>query len=159
MTLSDGYDGSSFGASIMFGKDLKTWTPAVGLRYVSAGRDAHQDEIGQNISSISTSALTFVAEGRFSHDFAKTNNSLWHSEFSAALTYDFSSSGEDAIVNLPNGSTYTVVGDDFDPIGIELGASIAYLLGDHVDISAGYNLEWRPDYMSHSLTAMFRYSF
>ena len=159
LSLSDNYDGSSFGASIMFGKDLKTWTPAVGLRYVSAGRDAHKDEIGQDISSISTTALTFVAEGRFSHDFAKTNNSLWHSEFSAALTYDFQASGEDAVVNLPNGSTYTVAGDDFDPMGIELGASIAYLLGDHVDISAGYNLEWRPDYMSHSLTAMFRYSF
>ncbi len=159
LTLSDSYDGSSFGASIMFGKDLKTWTPAVGLRYVSAGRDAHKDEVGQDISSVSTSALTFVAEGRFSRDFAKTNNSLWHSELSAALTYDFSASGEDAVVNLPNGSSYTVVGDDFDPLGVELGASIAYLLGDHVDISAGYNLEWRPDYMSHSLTAMFRYSF
>lgn len=159
LTLSDSYDGSSFGASIMFGKDLKTWTPAVGLRYVSAGRDAHKDEVGQDISSVSTSALTFVAEGRFSRDFAKTDNSLWHSEFSAALTYDFQASGEDAVVNLPNGSSYTVVGDDFDPLGVELGASIAYLLGEHVDISAGYNLEWRPDYMSHSLTAMFRYSF
>lgn len=159
MTVSDKYDGSSFGASVMFGKDLKTWTPAVGLRYVTADRDAHKDEIGQDISGISTNVLTLVAEGRFNRDFAQTNDSLWHSEFSGALTYDLTASGEDAVVNLPNGSMYTVKGDDFDPLGIELGASIAYLWGEHVDVSAGYNLEWRPDYMSHTLTAVFRYSF
>lgn len=159
MTVSDKYDGSSFGASVMFGKDLKTWTPAVGLRYVTADRDAHKDEIGQDISGISTNVLTLVAEGRFNRDFAQKNDSLWHSEFSGALTYDLTASGEDAVVNLPNGSMYTVKGDDFDPLGIELGASIAYLWGEHVDISAGYNLEWRPDYMSHTLTAVFRYSF
>lgn len=159
MTVSDKYDGSSFGASVMFGKDLKTWTPAVGLRYVTADRDAHKDEIGQDISSISTNVLTLVAEGRFNYDFAQKNDSLWHSEFSGALTYDLTASGEDAVVNLPNGSVYTVKGDDFDPLGIELGASIAYLWGEHVDISAGYNLEWRPDYTSHTLTAVFRYSF
>ena len=159
MTVKDEYDGSSFGASVMFGKDLKTWTPAVGLRYVTADRDAHKDEIGQDISSISTNVLTLVAEGRFNRDFAQTNDSLWHSEFSGALTYDLTASGEDAVVNLPNGSVYTVKGDDFDPLGIELGASIAYLWGEHVDISAGYNLEWRPDYTSHTLTAVFRYSF
>lgn len=159
MTVSDKYDGSSFGASVMFGKDLKTWTPAVGLRYVTADRDAHKDEIGQDISGISTNVMTLVAEGRFNRDFAQTNNSLWHSEFSGALTYDLTASGEDAVVNLPNGSMYTVKGDDFDPLGIELGASIAYLWGEHVDVSAGYNLEWRPDYMSHTLTAVFRYSF
>lgn len=159
MTVSDKYDGSSFGASVMFGKDLKTWTPAVGLRYVTADRDAHKDEIGQDISGISTNVLTLVAEGRFNYDFAQKNDSLWHSEFSGALTYDLTASGEDAVVNLPNGSVYTVKGDDFDPLGIELGASIAYLWGEHVDISAGYNLEWRPDYTSHTLTAVFRYSF
>ncbi len=159
ITVGDNYDGSSFGASVMIGKDLKTWTPAVGIRYVTADRDAHKDEIGQDISSVSTNVMTFVAEGRFNRDFAKTNNSLWHSELSGALTYDFTSANEDAVVNLPNGSIYTVKGDDFDPMGVELGASIAYIWGDHVDISAGYNLEWRPDYMSHSLTAMFRYSF
>ena len=159
MTVSDKYDGSSFGASVMFGKDLKTWTPAVGLRYVTADRDAHKDEIGQDISGISTNVMTLVAEGRFNRDFAQTNDSLWHSEFSGALTYDLTASGEDAVVNLPNGSMYTVKGDDFDPLGIELGASIAYLWGEHVDVSAGYNLEWRPDYMSHTLTAVFRYSF
>lgn len=159
MTVSDKYDGSSFGASVMFGKDLKTWTPAVGLRYVTADRDAHKDEIGQDISGISTNVMTLVAEGRFNRDFAQTNDSLWHSEFSGALTYDLTASGEDAVVNLPNGSMYTVKGDDFDPLGIELGASIAYLWGEHVDVSAGYNLEWRPDYTSHTLTAVFRYSF
>lgn len=159
MTVSDNYDGSSFGASVMIGKDLKSWTPAVGVRYVTADRDAHKDEIGQDIAGISTDSLTLVAEARFNRDFARGDNSLWHGEFSGALTYDAKAAGEDAVVNLPNGSAYTVKGDDFDPFGIEAGASVSYLWGDHVDISAGYNLEWRPDYTSHTLTAVFRYSF
>lgn len=159
MTIKDTYDGSSFGASLMIGKDLKTWTPSFGIRYVSSDRDAHKDDIGQDISSISTDVLTFVAEGRWNRDFAKKNDSYWHSELSAAATYDISASSEDAVINLPNGSTYTVAGDDFSNMGVELGASLAWVYGDHVDVSAGYNMEWRPDYLSHTLMATFRYSF
>lgn len=159
MTLTDKYDGSSFGMNIMVGKDLKTWTPAVGLRYVSADRDAHQDEIGQNIPSVSVSTLSLAAEARWKRDFARSGDSLWHGELSAGMTYDLSSSGESAAVSLPNGAAYTVKGDEFNALGVELGGVIAYMVGEHVDISAGYNLEWRQDYLSHTLTAMFRYSF
>lgn len=159
ITLSDKYDGSSFGANLMIGKDLKTWTPAVGLRYVSADRDAHQDEIGQNVPSVSVSTLSLAAEARWKRDFARSGDSLWHGELSAGMTYDLSSSGESATVSLPNGANYTVEGDEFNALGVELGGVIAYMVGEHVDISAGYNLEWRQDYLSHTLTAMFRYSF
>lgn len=159
MTLTDGYDGSSFGASVMFGKDLKTWTPSVGLRYVAADRDAHTDEIGQEIGSVSAKTTTLVFEARSEADFAKNVNSYWHRELGAALTYDLSSSSESATVRLPNGSDYTVSGETMDPVGVELGASLAFVCGEHVDVSAGYNLEWRPDYLSHTLTATFRYAF
>ncbi|MBR1776984.1 MAG: hypothetical protein IJ752_00150 [Alphaproteobacteria bacterium] len=159
MTIGDEYDGSSFGASVMVGKEMHSFTPAVGLRYVSSKRKAHQDEIGQDIGAISTDVMTLVAEARMNKDWSKTETSSWHSEFSAVVTYDLTASSEDAVVNLPNGSTYTVTGDDFKAIGAELGASISWLYGDHVDLSAGYNLEWRPDYLSHTLMATFRYSF
>ncbi len=159
MTVSDNYDGDAFGMSVMFGKNLKSWTPAVGLRYVSASRDSHKDSVGQDISGISSDVLTLVAEGRMNYDFGKTNNSLWHTELVAGLTYDISSSGEDAMVNLPNGSAYSVVGEELEPLGVELGASIAYMWNDKIDVSAGYNLEWRSDYTAHTLTAAFRYSF
>ena len=159
IVVGDKYDGSSFGASVMVGKDLKTWTPAVGVRYVSSKRDAHKDEIGQNIAEISADVTTFVAEARMNKEFAKTDSSYWHSELSAAVTYDLSSASEDASVNLPNGSSYVVRGDDFSNTGVELGATLSWLYGDHIDVSAGYNLEWRPDYLSHTLTATFRYTF
>ncbi len=159
MTLKDSYDGSSIGATLMFGKDLKTWTPSVGVRYVSADRDAHTDEIGQEIGSVSAKSTTFVFEARSEADFAKGVNSQWHRELSAALTYDLSSSSESATVRLPNGSGYTVKGESMDPVGVELGASLAFVYGEHVDVSAGYNLEWRPDYLSHTVMATFRYSF
>ena len=159
MRISDKYDGSSFGASLMVGKDMKSWTPAIGMRYVSSKRDAHQDEIGQSIAAISTNVMTLVAEVRMDNDLAKSDTSVWHSELSAAVTYDLSAAKEDAVVDLPNGSSYTVKGSDFEPMGVELGATLSWLYGDHIDISAGYNLEWRPEYLSHTLTATFRYSF
>ena len=159
ISVKDKYKGSSLGFSLMFGKELEAWTPSVGLRHISSDRKSHKDEIGQNISGISTTVTSFVAEGRMNRDFAKTDSSYWHSELSAALTYDFSAAGEDATVNLPNGSTYIVKGDDFSEIGVELGGTLSWLYGEHVDISAGYNLEWRQDYLSHTLTATFRYTF
>ncbi|MBR4126309.1 MAG: autotransporter outer membrane beta-barrel domain-containing protein, partial [Alphaproteobacteria bacterium] len=159
LSISDKYDGTSFGGSLMVGRELKSWTPAVGIRYVSSKRDAHEDSIGQKIGAISSNMMTFVAEGRMDREFGKTDSSVWHSELSAAVTYDLSSSKESAAVNLPNGGSYTVDGDDFDPMGVELGGTLSWLYGKHIDISAGYNLEWRPDYLSHTLTATFRYSF
>lgn len=159
ITIGDEYKGSSFGASFMVGKELKVWTPAVGIRYVSSSRKAHKDEIGQDISGISTSVTSLVAEGRMNRDLAKSETSTWHGELSAALVYDLSTSSEDAFVKLPNGSSYTVQGDDFSTMGVELGGTLSWLYGDHVDISAGYNLEWRQDYLSHTLTATFRWTF
>ena len=159
ISVNDKYDGSSFGASVMVGKDLKNWTPAVGLRYVSSKRDSHQDGIGQKIAEISASVTTLVAEARMNKELAKSDSSYWHSELSAAVTYDLSSASEDASVNLPNGSSYTVKGDDFSNMGVELGATLSWIYGEHVDVSAGYNLEWRPSYLSHTLMATFRYTF
>lgn len=159
MMLSDNYNGKSLGAQIMYGWDMKAWTPAVGFRYSSVERDAHTDEIGQQISKISSTALTAVAETRWKTEFGKSERGIWSADVMGALTYDVSEPEEDAIVNLPNGSSYSVKGESLDPLGIELGGTVAYLLGEHIDISAGYNVEWKKDYWSHTLTATFRYSF
>lgn len=159
MMVLDKYNGKSLGAQVMYGWDMKAWKPAVGFRYSSAERDAHTDEIGQQVSKISSSALTAVAETRWNTEFGKSERGIWSADVMGALTYDVSEPEEDAIVNLPNGSMYTVKGESLDPLGIELGGTIAYLLGENVDISAGYNVEWKKDYWSHTLTATFRYSF
>ena len=65
----------------MFGKDLKTWTPAVGLRYVTADRDAHKTKSDRIFPVFSDKCYDFGCRRRFNRDFAQTNDSLWHSEF------------------------------------------------------------------------------
>ena len=157
--LRDKYNGSAFGASFMIGKELEEWTPSFGIRYLSSTREAHQDEIGQNISAISSDVITLVAEGHTDKDFAFKDDSYWHGEFSAALTHDFSSANENASISLPNGASYSVKSKDFSATGIELGGSLSWIYGEHVDITAGYNLEWRQNYLSHTLSASFRYTF
>lgn len=159
LMVLDKYNGNSLGAQVMYGWDMKAWTPAVGFRYSSVERDAHTDEIGQQVSKISSTALTAVAETRWNTQFGKSERGIWSADVMGALTYDLSEPEEDAIVNLPNGSMYTVKGESLDPLGIELGGTVAYLLGENIDISAGYNVEWKKDYWSHTLTATFRYSF
>ena len=159
ITVADNYDVKTTGGQLMWGYDAAAWRPEIGVRYASVSRAAHEDSVGQNIQSFSNSVFSAVAEIRKEYMLSQSGNGVWLSELSAGLTYDFSRSEDSATVNLPNGASYTVTGKDMDPYGAELGASLAYILGDNWDISARYGLEARPDWLSHTLTATLRFMF
>ena len=159
MTVADNYDVKTIGGQLMWGYDAAAWRPEFGVRYASVSRAAHEDSVGQNIQSFSNSVFSAVAEIRKEYTLAQSGSGVWLGELSAGLTYDFSRSEDSATVSLPNGASYTVTGKDMDPYGAELGASLAYILGNRWDISARYGLEARPDWLSHTLTATLRFMF
>ena len=159
MTVADNYDVKTIGGQLMWGYDAAAWRPEFGVRYASVSRAAHEDSVGQNIQSFSNSVFSAVAEIRKEYTLAQSESGVWVGELSAGLTYDFSRSEDSATVSLPNGASYTVTGKDMDPYGAELGASLAYILGNRWDISARYGLEARPDWLSHTLTATLRFMF
>ena len=159
MTVADNYDFKTIGGQLMWGYDAAAWRPEFGVRYASVSRAAHEDSVGQNIQSFSNSVFSAVAEIRKEYTLAQSGSGVWLGELSAGLTYDFSRSEDSATVSLPNGASYTVTGKDMDPYGAELGASLAYILGNRWDISARYGLEARPDWLSHTLTATLRFMF
>ena len=159
MTVADNYDVKTIGGQLMWGYDAAAWRPEFGVRYASVSRAAHEDSVGQNIQSFSNSVFSAVAEIRKEYTLAQSESGVWLGELSAGLTYDFSRSEDSATVSLPNGASYTVTGKDMDPYGAELGASLAYILGNRWDISARYGLEARPDWLSHTLTATLRFMF
>ena len=159
ITVADNYDVKTIGGQLMWGYDAAAWRPEFGVRYASVSRAAHEDSVGQNIQSFSNSVFSAVAEIRKEYTLAQSGSGVWLGELSAGLTYDFSRSEDSATVSLPNGASYTVTGKDMDPYGAELGASLAYILGNRWDISARYGLEARPDWLSHTLTATLRFMF
>lgn len=159
LMVSDNYDTKTVGGQLMLGFDRKGWNPAFGLRYSSVSRAAHEDPVGQKIASFSNTVFSAVAETQKTFELSRAGKGVWLSDLSAGLVYDFSRSEDEATVSLTNGASYTVKGSDMDPYGAELGAAISYVWGKSVDLSARYNLDIRPEWFSHTLTATLRVTF
>lgn len=159
MTVADSFDTKTTSAQLMLGFDRQGWNPAFGLRWLSVSRAAHEDSVGQQIASFSNTVFSAVAETQKTFELSRAGKGVWSSDLSAGLVYDFSRSADEAVVSLTNGASYTVEGKDMDPYGMELGAAISYVWGKSVDLSARYNLDVRPDWFSHSLTATLRVTF
>lgn len=159
LMVSDNYDTKTVGGQLMLGFDRKGWNPAFGLRYSSVSRAAHEDSVGQKIASFSNTVFSAVAETQKTFELSRAGKGVWSSDLSAGLVYDFSRSEDEATVSLTNGASYTVKGSDMDPYGAELGAAISYMWGKSVDLSARYNLDIRPEWFSHTLTATLRVTF
>ena len=159
LTVSDNYDTKTIGGQLMLGFDTKGWSPAFGLRYSSVSRAAHEDSVGQKIASFSNTVFSAVAETQKTFELSRAGKGVWSSDLSAGLVYDFSRSEDEATVSLTNGASYTVKGSDIDPYGAELGAGISYVWGSSVDLSARYNLDVRPEWFSHTLSATLRITF
>lgn len=159
LMVSDNYDTKTVGGQLMLGFDRKGWNPAFGLRYSSVSRAAHEDSVGQKIASFSNTVFSAVAETQKTFELSRAGKGVWSSDLSAGLVYDFSRSEDEATVSLNNGASYTVKGSDMDPYGAELGAAISYVWGKSVDLSARYNLDIRPEWFSHTLTATLRVTF
>lgn len=159
LMVSDNYDTKTVGGQLMLGFDRKGWNPAFGLRYSSVSRAAHEDSVGQKIASFSNTVFSAVAETQKTFELSRAGKGVWSSDLSAGLVYDFSRSEDEATVSLTNGASYTVKGSDMDPYGAELGAAISYVWGKSVDLSARYNLDIRPEWFSHTLTATLRVTF
>lgn len=159
LMISDNYDTKTVGGQLMLGFDRKGWNPAFGLRYSSVSRAAHEDSVGQKIASFSNTVFSAVAETQKTFELSRAGKGVWSSDLSAGLVYDFSRSEDEATVSLTNGASYTVKGSDMDPYGAELGAAISYVWGKSVDLSARYNLDIRPEWFSHTLTATLRVTF
>lgn len=159
LMVSDNYDTKTVGGQLMLGFDRKGWNPAFGLRYSSVSRAAHEDSVGQKIASFSNTVFSAVAETQKTFELSRAGKGVWSSDLSAGLVYDFSHSEDEATVSLNNGASYTVKGSDMDPYGAELGAAISYVWGKSVDLSARYNLDIRPEWFSHTLTATLRVTF
>jgi outer membrane autotransporter protein len=73
--------------------------------------------------------------------------------------YDVISDSDDAVVSLPNGTSYTVDGKSMPRFGVEIGIGSTVVLNDNTEIGVGYEAKFRKHYQDHSGWIDFKYAF
>lgn len=154
------YGGSFISAQLMAGLDTQTPVSAAGgLRFTTLSTDSYERS-GQKVSGFTSNTLTMIAEGRYAKDYMnETQDAIFRPEARLALTYDFVNKSENAQVTLPNNVTYRVEGEDVGKVGFELGLSASYNFTNTVEVSAGWDGEFKSGYSNNTFSAKLRFNF
>ena len=154
------YGGSFISAQLMAGLDTQTPVSAAGgLRFTTLSTDSYERS-GQKVSGFTSNTLTLIAEGRYAKDYMnETQDAIFRPEARLALTYDFVNKSENAQVTLPNNVTYRVEGEDVGKVGFELGLSASYNFTNTVEVSAGWDGEFKSGYSNNTFSAKVRFNF
>ena len=154
------YGGSFISAQLMAGLDTQTPVSAAGgLRFTTLSTDSYERS-GQKVSGFTSNTLTLIAEGRYAKDYMnETQDAIFRPEARLALTYDFVNKSENAQVTLPNNVTYRVEGEDVGKVGFELGLSASYNFTNTVEVSAGWDGEFKSGYSNNTFSAKLRFNF
>lgn len=154
------YGGSFISAQLMAGLDTQTPVSAAGgLRFTTLSTDSYERS-GQKVSGFTSNTLTLIAEGRYAKDYMnETQDAIFRPEARLALTYDLVNSNEDAQVTLPNNVTYRVEGESTGKFGVEAGLSASYNFTNKVEVSAGWDGEFKSGYSNNTFSAKLRFNF
>ena len=91
---------------------------------------------------------------RSSHSFG-----IFKPELYAGITYDFVSDEDNAIVSLPNGSSYAVDGKRMKRFGTEFSASVTVNVNDNTSVLMGYEGKFRSHFQDHTGIVNLKYEF
>ncbi|MEE6207796.1 MAG: autotransporter outer membrane beta-barrel domain-containing protein, partial [Alphaproteobacteria bacterium] len=84
---------------------------------------------------------------------------MFKPEVYAGITYDFVSDEDNALVSLPNGSSYTVDGQRLKRFGTEFSLNVTAQVTDNTKIGAGYEGKFREHYQDHTGMISVKYEF
>jgi outer membrane autotransporter protein len=149
------FDMTSYGAQLEIGYDVAglALTPVVGVRYYHLEQDAYTDFLGQKISENKTDTITAVAQIRYGETYEFSSRSYFYPEIRIGGTYDIKSDKGTTLVSLPNGSTYTVEGEEPSKAAFTAGVGITFEIDGSYEFSLGYDLEIRKKMESHTASA------
>lgn len=134
--------------------------PEAGVRYVHVKQHDYDNSIGVKYDNLSTDVVTGIVGARISAIGGNGNGLKIIPEARIALTYDIENSEDkEALVTLPNGSSYIVRGRALDRFGVEVGAGITAEVNDNVDLSVSYEGKFRKDYSDHTGIIKGKYKF
>ena len=156
LSVNSDYKTNSFGGSVISGYDFqKGYDLYGGLNYIGIKQDAYTDTAGQKIKADDTQTLTLTAGGKYrmtSQNMKKASTIL-----KAAVLYDVMSDDGVTTVTVGN-NNYIVRGNGIDPFGVQAGIMFD-ALGNNANLSIGYDLEWRNNFISHTGYIKLKYNF
>ena len=152
--IKDNYSANVYSLQALTGYDFKYVTPEIGARYYRIKRHGYEDNIGQSVSGKDMDILRGVFGLRSSYEFG-----MFKPEVYAGITYDFVSDKDNALVSLPNGSSYTVDGKRLKRFGTEFSANVTAQVTDNTKIGAGYEGKFREHYQDHTGMISVKYEF
>lgn len=157
------YDVETLGLQAMTGYDMNVnglgITPEAGLRYVHIKQDSYKDSADQRVSANDSDILTGVIGAKVSKDFELSNGMTIKPEARVAATYDLMNDDMNSVVTLANGSAYAVEGEALDRFGMEFGAGVTAEVNDNVELSLGYEGNFRQDDQDHTGLLNVKYKF
>ena len=152
------YDVDSYGAQIMTGYDFASGiTTEVGARYLHIAQDSYSNGL-TSVGSMDSDFLTGVAGMKYAFTIENDWAVKLRPELRAAVTYDFVSDGDEAVVTMPGVASYKVAGERLKRLGGEFGIGLTALYNG-MEITAMYDLDLHEDYTSHTGMIKFRGQF
>ncbi len=131
--------------------------PLAGLRYVYARQGSYTDGFLQTISATNDHTLTALLGARVGKNF-QAGKLVLKPLFKLAATYDVMQHGDAVTVTMTN-SSYKIDSEQLKKFGVETGLSLGMDLTDHLELTFGYDGQFRSHYYNHTGSAKLKYSF
>ena len=151
------YDVHYTGLETALGHDFANGlTPEFGLRTTYLMPDDYEDSLGQKVTNKDVFALSAAALLKYRNTY-ELNEYTVRPNVYAGLTYDLTDDGNNTAVRI-NEMNYDIIGKRLPRLGGEAGFAVE-MSHDNIDLSVGYDMGYREDYISHTGMIKLRYNF
>jgi outer membrane autotransporter protein len=156
--INTDYDGNAFGVESALGYEyLNGITPEVGVKYIYATSDDYVDSLGQSVDTEGVDVLTLEARVKYEPRWGLDDEYDIRPRAYVGVGYDVVNGKRTTDVSLSD-VKYDVFAKDMPRLGFEAGVALEGSVGD-LDVSVGYDVDFRKDYQDHTGMIKLRYNF
>ncbi len=156
--LTGRYDVDTYSAQLFSGYQYGIADNYAGLRYTYVKADDYNNGLN-DVKGKNTQVATAVIGTRISKEFDLNETVSYTPEFRLAGTYDIKSDNSKTNVNVIGGSTtYSVDGKRLHRAALEAGVGLTGTFGN-MEVSAGYDIEWRVSNFAQTGMLKLKYNF
>ncbi len=156
--LTGRYDVDTYSAQVLSGYQYGIADNYAGLRYTYVKADDYNNGLN-DVEGKNTQVATAIIGTRISKEFDLNETVSYTPEFRLAGTYDLKSDNVKTNVNVIGGSTtYSVDGERLHRAALDAGVGLTGAIGN-MEVSAGYDVEWRVSHFSQTGMLKLKYNF
>ena len=124
----------------------------MGARYLKISQNDYTDTAGQKVSVKDDDIITGYFGGKYTG-----KGSIFVPNAHLGLSYDIKSNDKLAVVNTEH-SSYQISGDSINPFGVQTGFGFTSSISNW-KLSLNYDLDWHPEFISHTGRIKAKYTF